>query len=232
MTIDASRLEQAVVSIYPEIFLRATSSRTDADERVLWKELSCCILSSQVRYSVAVAAAEAIESKAPLSHSITSEAALEKILRSPLLVNQRVHHYRFPRSKAKQLAVTYAAVHSSAGSLTALLNRFSCAEDARNWLVANASGVGPKQASMFLRNTGMTYDLAILDRHVVEYMTKIGILPHMRAGGLSSMRAYSIHEQILKTYSNSLGMAVGLMDWAIWIVMRVFKSECIREAQQ
>ncbi|MDP3340779.1 hypothetical protein [Frigidibacter sp.] len=221
-----------MVSIYPEIFRRATSSLDFADEESLWKELSCCILSSQVRYPLAVAAAEALERNAVLLQKGASVHALETILGSPLQVDHRVQRYRFPRSKSQQLASTHAAVHSSADSLTALLDGFSCAEDARRWLVRNAPGVGPKQASMFLRNTGMTYDLAIIDRHVIDYMNEIGISAPRGAGGLSNLEGYSAREIALKLYSRDLGMAVGLMDWAIWIVMRMYKSESSEVAQK
>ncbi len=222
--IDVSRLEHAVVSIYPEIHRRATSLENDADERLLWKELSCCVLSSQVRYGIAVAAAEALEREAVLYHPTTSADALEIILRGPLLVDSRIHHYRFPKSKAVQLAATHAAVRSSADGLLPLLEGFTCAEEARVWLVANASGVGPKQASMFLRNTGMTYDLAVLDRHVIDYMHELGISNAEHPSNLSTLKGYSNQEMVLKSYARNLGMAVGLMDWAIWIVMRVFKA--------
>lgn len=221
---DTARLERAVVSIYPEIHRRATSSMNDADEGILWKELSCCVLSSQVKYSVAVAAADALDREAVLYHQAASVNELEAILRSPLLVEHRIQHYRFPKSKAQQLAATHAAVHSSAGGLLALLDGFSCAEEARCWFVANAPGMGPKQASMFLRNTGMTYDLAVLDRHVVDYMDEVGLATAERPGALSTLNGYSRRETALKSYAHSLGMAVGLMDWAIWIVMRVFKA--------
>lgn len=221
---DTARLEHAVVSIYPEIHRRATSSMDDADEAVLWKELSCCVLSSQVRYPVAVAAANALEREAVLCHQSVSVDALEATLRSPLLVERHVHHYRFPKSKAQQLAATHAAVHSSASGLSALLDGFACAEEARYWFVANALGMGPKQASMFLRNTGMTYDLAVLDRHVIDYMNELGLASAERSGVLSTLKGYSSRETVLKSYAHDLGMAVGLMDWAIWIVMRVFKG--------
>lgn len=222
--IDISRLERAVVSIYPEIHRRITSSVRDADERLLWKELSCCVLSSQVKYDVAVAAAEALENQAVLYQATASAEAMELILRRPLLVDCRIHHYRFPKSKARQLEATHAAVHSSADGLLGLLSEFACAEDARQWFVANAPGLGPKQASMFLRNAGMTYDLAVLDRHVVDYMDELGISNVKHPGNLSTLKGYSQRETVLKSYARDLGMAVGLMDWAIWIVMRVFKA--------
>ncbi|MCQ1764710.1 DNA lyase [Neorhizobium galegae] len=224
--IDKSRLESAILSIYPDIQQRVTSVVGDADEQLLWKELSCCILSSQVKYSLAVSAAEHLEREG----LFTSRRAvcvdwLESALRDPLTVEQKVVRYRFPRSKARQLGDTHDTVCAHAGGLSALLESFSCGEEARRWLVANVAGLGPKQASMFLRNTGMTYDLAVLDRHVIDYMAAIGLIGAGRAE-LSTLSGYAKREKILKSYAQGLGMAVGLLDWAIWIVMRVFKNSC------
>lgn len=222
----ADRLEHAVVSIYPEIVRRTATSVLQSDESLLWKELSACVLSSQVRYSVAVAAAEALAAQGLLNDRRTVFAGpLEAVLRTPVYLENKVAHYRFPRSKAQQLAATHAAVFASADSLAALLDGFCGGEEARQWFVVNAPGMGPKQASMFLRNTGKTVDLAVLDRHVIDYMNTLGLGDRERGGYLSTLKGYSKREAVLQSYAHGLGMAVGLLDWAIWIVMRVFKAE-------
>ena len=61
ITIPPDRLEAAVVAICPDISARVLESTKSRDERTLWHELSCCLLSSQVPYSLAVAAADAID---------------------------------------------------------------------------------------------------------------------------------------------------------------------------
>jgi len=220
----AERLERAVACIYPDIRSRVASSQTTASETVLWKELSCCILSSQVKYSLAVAAAERLEQESLLSGpSKVCEIRLENALRLPVMVEDRLQRYRFPQVKARQLSATHRVVHTKARGLSALLESFSDPEESRSWFVTHAAGVGPKQASMFLRNTGMSYDLAVLDRHVVDYMDEIG-LSSKKTAELSSLSAYTRREHILRSYAAGLGMAVGLLDWAIWIVMRAFKE--------
>ncbi|EJB01735.1 thermostable 8-oxoguanine DNA glycosylase [Rhizobium leguminosarum bv. trifolii WSM597] len=221
----AGRLEQAVMCIYPEIQRRVASSEAKTSETVLWKELSCCILSSQVKYPLAVAAAELLEGKGHLlGRAPVCVDTLENTLRSTLMVGDRPQRYRFPQAKAHQLASTHRAVHAKAQGLSDLLEGFLDATDARRWFVAHAAGMGPKQASMFLRNTGITYGLAVLDRHVLDYMSEIG-LSFEDSSNLSSLNGYSRREEVLKNYASGLGMAVGLMDWAIWIVMRVFKRQ-------
>jgi N-glycosylase/DNA lyase len=73
---------------------------------------------------------------------------------------------------------------------------------------------------MFLRNIGASYDLAIIDRHVIAYMGAIGLAPDVRAC-IGNLSGYGRHETLLQKHANGLGYPVGLLDWAIWIVMRV-----------
>jgi N-glycosylase/DNA lyase len=222
------RFERAVTAICPDIQARiAMPRRAEIDDRALWWELSCCILSSQVPYPVATAAADAIE-KAELllpqelePHELAT--ALEDVLTHHVVVGGRSIRYRFPGSRAKQLAAAHLAVHRRDASLSTLLATFADASEARRWLVNNVPGAGPKQSSMFLRNVGLTYSLAILDRHVLKYMSALGISDHTLPF-VSGMSTYLRLEQTLREHATRIGYEVGLLDWAIWIVMRADKQ--------
>lgn len=222
------RLERAVKAICPDIQARIDTPRLDTlDERALWWELSCCILSSQVPYGIASAAADAIARTELLLAQASDHAALadalEDILMHRVDVDGRPVRYRFPGSRAKQLAAAHAAVYCREASLSALVQDFSDASEARQWLVKQIPGAGPKQASMFLRNTGLTYSLAILDRHVLNYMSEVGISAHTQPY-VSGMSTYLRLEQSLREHATRIGYDVGLLDWAIWIVMRADKE--------
>ena len=41
---------------------------------------------------------------------------------------------------------------------------------------------------------------------------------------VSGLTGYMRREQALRSHAKDLGLSVGLMDWAIWIVMRVAKN--------
>lgn len=222
------RFERAVTAICPDIQARiATPRRDEIDERALWWELSCCILSSQVPYPVATAAANAIEqAELLLAQELDPDelaTALEDVLTHRVVVGGRSVRYRFPGSRAKQLAAAHLAVHRRDSSLSALLGTFADASQARRWLVDNIPGAGPKQASMFLRNVGQTYSLAIIDRHVLKYMSALGISNHAQPF-VSGMSTYLRLEQTLREHAMRIGYEVGLLDWAIWIVMRADKE--------
>lgn len=203
-------------------------------ETHLWTELACCVLSSQVPYATAQAAAVRIEASGLLEDRGLSpeilEASLATLLRSPFDLGSGLRRYRFPDSRARQLAVAIKAIREEADKLSDLLAGFERIEIARDWFVAHAPGLGPKQASMFLRNVGASYDLAVLDRHVINYMVVVGLtadpVPTRR------MASYRRDEIILREHAAEFGLQVGLLDWAVWIVMRVAGQQAAKERLQ
>lgn len=220
---EAAKIQAAVASICPEVKRRVERAANGGGERALWWELSSCVLSSQVPYSLAAAAADALDQSGLLSEH-TENARLEhhlyRTLTQPIVVNGRARKYRFPSSKAVQLANTYQQVHNEASSLACLLEGFESASEARQWLVDFAPGLGPKQASMFLRNVGYSYELAVLDRHVLRYMELVGLRDSF-GDSVHSMSEYLDTETSLQAHAEYAKCPVGILDWAIWIVMRV-----------
>ena len=227
INLDPIRLSEAVSAICPDIEKRVKAREPKLDERVLWYELSCCLLSSQVPYPLAVAAADAIDQCNLIFDSGVAESelasSLNEVLTGRLAIDGRHRSYRFPTLRANQLASIRTAVTQEAGTLKCLLQSFQNASEARSWLVVNAPGIGPKQASMFLRNTCFSYDLAIIDRHVLDYMAAIGVYSK-KSRSIFGLANYQKYEQTLVSHSAGMGVKVGLLDWAIWIVMRAAKS--------
>jgi N-glycosylase/DNA lyase len=218
------KLSKAVACICPDIRARVGEVSKPLDERCLWWELSSCILSSQVPYTLAVAAANAIDAEGLLLKKHNDNEVLLKrlirVLNTPLIVGGRPRKYRFPVARAHHLAATRAVINAENCSLHELVGGFRDASVARAWFVKHAPGVGPKQASMFLRNAGVSYDLAILDRHVLNYMSTLGIYSGAKPI-ISGLAQYRRHEDELRDHAQELNCQVGLLDWAIWIVMRV-----------
>ena len=152
------------------------------------------------------------------------ESELLAALSSPLWVGNSYRRYRFPNSKARQLAVTRGRLFEADVSLSQIVYGSNNAADSRTTLINLVAGMGAKQASMFLRNVGRTYDLAILDRHVLTYMSALQLTETTDRNALG-LRKYLAMEGILHGYAQQLGFNVGCLDWAIWIVMRVARRE-------
>jgi N-glycosylase/DNA lyase len=221
-------IQQAIIGIAPEIESRMGQRKLAQrpDERQLWAEMSCCILSSQVPYGTALAAACQLDTAGLLYDPFLKgrdllELRLNNLLASPITVEGKQQRYRFPAMRAAQIAGAWSAVRRESGTLSELLEGAQEPNIMREWLVCNVPGLGPKQATMFLRNVGVSYDMAIIDRHVLRYMSITGLGSSAKSKTLTSLRAYKDLEVRLRNNAQDLGYAVGVMDWAIWIVMRL-----------
>lgn len=225
-TFSSDRLQEAVACIVPDVKVRIEQRALGyPEEHRLWNEMACCILSSQVPYEMAVVAAQRLDTTGVLHRSTvhegqTIEAKVQQALLCPFEINGASRRYRFPNTRATQLAATWCAVHNQHGTLSQLLAYHRYPADTRAWLVTHAPGIGPKQASMFLRNVGASYDMAVIDRHISHYMVAIGLCDTMPSD-LSRLFTYEGHENRLRRYAENLGYSVGILDWAIWIVMKV-----------
>jgi len=215
---------QAVGLLVPEVAMRVQHRRADRTERGLWRELSCCILSSQVPYSIACTAADRIDAVGLLWQEGSADHEcltfdLRTALSVPFAINGQLRRYRFPNAKAKQIALAHSTVRRLFGGLCSLLEVEASPRQVRSLLTRELLGVGPKQASMFLRNIGFSYDLAVLDRHILRYMRLSG-LSKVSVGRLNVLRVYEGVESVLVGEACRIGCTVGILDWAIWIVMR------------
>jgi len=216
-------LEDSVAALCPEVEREtAQVTPTEHSESELWRSLLTCVLSSQVSFGLAESAADA--ALAVLEEATLNEEALADtlaaVLAAPLSCGRR---YRFPNARASQIAATRWRFAERKLSLAELINESlsDCCLRAR--LVALVDGLGPKQASMFLRDIGRSTDLAILDRHVLLFMDLLGLAP-MPTRGLD-WAAYLRHEAVFADFAHRLGHSVGHVDWTVWIVMRAAKRE-------
>jgi N-glycosylase/DNA lyase len=84
---------------------------------------------------------------------------------------------------------------------------------AREWLVKNVKGLGYKESSHFLRNVGY-FDLAILDRHIINLMTEDGILRE-KPKSLTKKKYYEIEKEF-RQLASKLGMSCAELDLYMW----------------
>jgi N-glycosylase/DNA lyase len=224
VNVDRRRLFETVCWLCPEILVRSVTPGKWAttDESDLWYELIACILGSQVSFEVAQAAAERLRSAnlvdpSPPPYPDHFENEVAECLRSS--------RYRFPVARARQIRQTRQTIYGSGLSLHSILKSAPGAREARTELVARAAGVGPKQASLFLRNVGFTLDLGIIDAHVLRYMEFMGISSTTRREGPGpNLACYENNETALREHATDAGYAIGHMDWAIWVVMRSIRQ--------
>ncbi len=154
-------------------------------------------------------------------------ARIQESLEKPIshsALGTKPQRYRFYKTKARQIDLTVKSIYGSGTSLKKILSFSSNSSVARQTLTDFASGIGPKQASLFIRNIGFADDLAIIDTHVLKFMEYFDLRPG-RIPSPSRISTYLDLEVSLKKYAESGGYSIGWLDQAIWIVFRVAKEE-------
>jgi N-glycosylase/DNA lyase len=199
---------------------------TTLAEDDLRSELVSCLLGSQVRAESANAAVERLRSVGLLCNRrwTCTDAAFEAEVREVLCgrgPQPGKPSYRFPALRARQIAEIRARLRER--TLHSYVAHPSQIGDTRRLLVRDLPGIGPKQASMFLRNIGVSHDVAVLDVHVLRFLQLIGVLPP-EAVHVSALARYERVEDLARRYALSVGRALGHLDWAIWITMRAARE--------
>lgn len=197
---------------------------TQLEEPDLWREAVSCMLGSGVRLEQAewaLAALDSIGVLSPWAHP-PDRLRLEGLVVNALSASANHGGYRFPRTRAAQLAAAVELLYWSDRSLGGLIRHTEDAREARRILVGEIPGIGPKQASLFLRNIGFSSDVAILDCHVLRYMSWQGG-PEM-IEPVRNLTRYEQLEDLLRTDADRLGIELGELDRAIWLVMRTWRG--------
>lgn len=201
-------------------------------EEELLHEACICMFSSQMVFEVAEAAAQRIKDRGLLQTTTLKdyEQRLVAVLGEPLAIERdgKIRHAR-PRFKnrlASLLATTVGTMRGQGQSLRDTLFSASSAREARELLVQQVWGFGPKQASLFLRRVGYCAELAVLDTHILDYLRVArGLDP--KPSALSRLESYECIEVEFKKVAEEFGYSVGCVDLAMWVTMRVAKREAI-----
>jgi N-glycosylase/DNA lyase len=170
-----------------------------AGEEVWFRELLLCILTSNSSFVSAYIALNAI-----IPYVFNSD--INKI--SKILKNSR---YRFYNIKAKYI---YEA-KKFYGNLKSTVKPIADKDqfEAREFILNNFLGLGMKESSHFLRNVGY-FNLAIIDRHVMNFLYKNAII-ESNIIKLNKTR-YLYYESFLRSIATSVGYEVGVLDLFIW----------------
>ncbi len=227
-------IERSVIELcrYLPAFHYSKRSRNIHDERDLWEKAVRAILSSQVEFETAVAFSTALVGRGllPLSCSRIATAEHEEqlfeVLQGSLLIKQKKRRYRFPKIKAKQLAATSQRFFETGRTLSGMLQSSRCPKELRGQLIEWVDGMGAKQASMFVRDTGFSDEIAIIDTHILDYMKILGIGNVPNSKQISPHKYYSLEDELIR-YARFLDLPLGQLDWSIWMMMRVIKKEAV-----
>ncbi len=227
--------ESAVLQLCPDVaHFDQDFKWTRMRERTIFKELIACCLGNQVSYEHALSATNQLDAAGYLSakalktwgddlpHRINDTLSTNSF--KPLRLNGEGRRFRYPKIGTKCIMSNLSFVYKENKSLKTILTNFPDATIARKSLSKTIFGMGPKQSSLFLRNIGFSDMLAVLDRHVLSYMSIMGLLDE-QTSSVSSLQKYERLEERLSNYASYLGENLQNLDLSIWVVMRVAKKE-------
>jgi len=233
-----NRIENAINVVCEQVKSRQNQINWNiASEDLLLYELVACILGSQVQYEHALAAVNYLKTMGLLdiNHLLETQIDLELQIKEaleqpifPPLTKFGGRKYRYPAMRANHIRRTMEAIYLKRNSIKGILESSIDEYDARLRFMSIAIGIGPKQASLFLRNIGYTDNLAILDTHVLRYMSMVGLLPQ-KINSVSSVQKYEQIENKLFRYTKKFKEKLSCIDTAIWIVMRMCQREKLYE---
>ena len=203
-------------------------SWTIMTEDELWRELVACILGSRVRFEAAHSAVERMERRRLFCEHRRSSCFQQYEQDVIDALSERGSHdepnrYPFYRVRAHQIRRAAEQLHETKVTLRSYLEGSHDIRVARRRFALEVPGLGPKQASLFLRNIGYAAHLAVLDIHVLTYMYWVG-LTEMPIESVPTLRKYEVLEDAFMEHAYSSGYAPERFDLAVWVVVKVVKE--------
>ena len=175
----------------------------NASEDELFAELAFCLLTPQSKATVCWRAIEELRDSGVLFFG------------SPKDIVDFLTGVRFKYTKAKNIVA--AREFFSEGSkinVRGKLSSFSSPVEMREFLVRNIKGMGYKEASHFLRNIGLGEDLAILDRHILKNLVKLGVIDSMPK--TLTRKKYLKIEKKMREFAKDIGIPMAHLDLVLW----------------
>ncbi len=159
----------------------------------------------------------------PMTRARAADEAIKRLLKTNLLFIGNTDQIlkilndvgiRFPENKAKYIIEAREFfIRNEKIDIKSKLNR-GTSYSKREWLVENVKGLGYKEASHFLRNIGLGFDLAILDRHIMKNLMKYGVIDEIP--DCLSKKCYLSFEEKMKKFSEEMNISMADLDLLLW----------------
>ncbi|HZD12335.1 MAG TPA: N-glycosylase/DNA lyase [Candidatus Binatus sp.] len=174
----------------------------DKDEIDVFAELSFCILTPQSEAKTCWEAVLKLREKSVLSRGTPSD------------IEACLHQVRFYENKARYIVQARNQFTKDSLRLKEHIQSFYNRFELREWFVDNVKGLGYKEASHFLRNIGLGEEFAILDRHILRNLGKLGIIEEVPVS--LTKRKYLDIEGRLRRFSKEIGIPMAELDLLFW----------------
>lgn len=177
------------------------------DKKKILQELCFCLLTPQSKAEMCWNCVKKIERF--MDKKRLDQSKIEGLL----------HGIRFYKTKAKRIIEAKSKIEQ----IIRIISQENSPEDKREWLVENINGLGMKEATHFLRNIGKSGNLAILDRHILRKLKKIGMIKTFPSS--LTRKKYLEIEKKMQQFSKKTGIPVSHLDFVFWYheTGRIFK---------
>jgi N-glycosylase/DNA lyase len=190
-------LEQSEVNDIINKRLDEFTSFKKKSENEWFSELCFCILAANAKQVTSAA----------IQNQLSAEGF--RTLSQETLANLiKLNKHRFHNNKAK-----YIVKARQFSNIKSLLQEMPEIQ-ARQWLVENIDGIGMKEASHFIRNTG-GQNLAILDRHILSVLAENKLITKPKT--LSTQKYLEI-EKVFNDIASTLRMTSAKLDLMFWFI--------------
>lgn len=226
---DAHILPQVVASMARDVMPEVRRPKQCERDEDAWYEYSACVLGSRVSQDIGTTFTEALREQglypgAGSRQLRTFAQETEQVLTTRRIVRGRPHGYPFPAARARVLGNAASVFYSAREGLLRTISSEPCRGlGHRRWLHQHAPGLGPKQASLFLRNALGAEELAVLDVHILRYGCIVGLWSSTEVRA-SSIRWYELAEERVRLHAAQLGLSVFEFDITAWVVMRAYSK--------
>jgi len=193
-------------NIKPEVSERIRQFKhlwNNGSDKEIFMELAFCLLTPQSKAKNAWKAITILDNSGDLYAA------------PPEKISSTLNIVRFKNNKAKYLALARDSFYKREKTyLKNILDNISNINDKRKWLVENIKGMGYKEASHFLRNTGFVEQTAILDRHILKNLKSLHIIKEIP--GTITEKKYLEIESKMKQFSENIYIPLEYLDFILW----------------
>jgi N-glycosylase/DNA lyase len=223
MKVNAADIERVVLAQLSEAqrLVNDWTHRRIGYAQVAW-ELTACVLGSRARAASVARLLENLKEEGLLSREWwveTRRGDYERRVYSVLSGRARNLRHRlasrFPRVRASQIARSRLVVASK--GLPSMLSGDDTAR-IRRLLVNELPGIGPKQASLLLRNLRRSMNTAVLDAHFLRYLELCHGLSVDRMR-ITRLAGYERVESTALEIARGYGVSIAVFDLAVWSTM-------------
>ena len=172
-------------------------------EEDIFEELAFCLLTPQSKARICWTAVERMK-----KNDVLLRGRYEEIL-------ENLQGVRFKYTKAQNIILAREFfMQEGKLSIRDKLKEFSNPWEMREYLVKNIRGIGYKEASHFLRNIGIGETLAILDRHVMRNLRKLGVIKEIPRN--LTRKKYLEIEEKMHAFCEEIGIPLAHFDLLLW----------------